>query len=159
MNADSIKYFLTQLETADNKSKAEIENMLVNVGSAAVPVLVEQLQTVKGAVRGVVAMTLIRIGEPSVACLKKVAQNNKDFEWVAKYIIKEISTNKFIKFLNSNIGTEQEVLIEKRLDKKTGLYKGVTRNYINVLLKEGDFNSLKNVTLNKLDVVSNKFLC
>ena len=90
MHADSIKYFLTQLETADNKSKAEIENMLVNVGSAAVPVLVEQLQSVKGAVRGVVAMTLIRIGEPSVDCLKKVAQNNKDFEWVAKYIIKEI---------------------------------------------------------------------
>ena len=51
MHADSIKYFLTQLETADNKSKAEIENMLVNVGSAAVPVLVEQLQTVKGAVK------------------------------------------------------------------------------------------------------------
>lgn len=90
MHADSIKYFLTQLETADNKSKAEIENMLVNVGSAAVPVLVEQLQTVKGAVRGVVAMSLIRIGEPSVDCLKKVAQNNKDFEWVAKYLISEI---------------------------------------------------------------------
>ena len=90
MHADSIKYFLTQLETADNKSKAEIENMLVNVGSAAVPVLVEQLQTVKGAVIGVVAMSLIRIGEPSVDCLKKVAQNNKDFEWVAKYLISEI---------------------------------------------------------------------
>ena len=90
MHADSIKHFLTQLETADNKSKAEIENMLVNVGSAAVPVLVEQLQTVKGAVRGVVAMTLIRIGEPSVACLEKVAKSNKDFEWVAKYLISEI---------------------------------------------------------------------
>ena len=35
-------------------------------------------------------MTLIRIGEPSVDCLKKVARENKDFEWVAKYIIKEI---------------------------------------------------------------------
>ena len=64
--------------------------MLVNVGSAAVPVLVEQLQTVKGAVRGVVAMSLIRIGEPSVDCLKKVAKANKDFEWVAKYLISEI---------------------------------------------------------------------
>ena len=29
MHADSIKYFLTQLETADNKSKAEIENMTI----------------------------------------------------------------------------------------------------------------------------------
>lgn len=91
MHADSIKYFLTQLENADNKSKSEIENMLVNIGSAAVPVLVEQLQFVKGAVRGVVAMTLIRIGEPSVACLNKVAQANKDFEWVANYLISEIN--------------------------------------------------------------------
>ena len=49
--------------------------MLVNVGSAAVPVLVEQLQIVKGAVRGVVAMSLIRIGEASVDCLKKVAKD------------------------------------------------------------------------------------
>ena len=77
MHADSIKYFLTQLETADNKSKAEIENMLVNVGSAAVPVLVEQLQSVKGAVRGVVAMTLIRIGEPSVDCLKSCSKQQR----------------------------------------------------------------------------------
>lgn len=90
MHADSIKYFLTQLENADNKSKSEIENMLVNIGSAAVPVLVEQLQFVKGAVRGVVAMTLIRIGEPSVDCLKQVAEKNKDFEWVAQYLISEI---------------------------------------------------------------------
>ena len=86
MHADSIKYFLTQLETADNKSKSEIENMLVNIGSAAVPVLVEQLQTVKGAV----AMSLIRIGEASIPSLKKVAENNKNFEWVAQYLISEI---------------------------------------------------------------------
>lgn len=90
MHADSIKYFLTQLENADNKSKSEIENMLVNIGSAAVPVLVEQLQFVKGAVRGVVAMSLIRIGEPSIPCLEKVAETNKNFEWVAKYLISEI---------------------------------------------------------------------
>lgn len=90
MHADSIKYFLTQLETADNKSKSEIENMLVNIGSVAVPVLVEQLQTVKGAVRGVVAMSLIRIGEASIPSLKKVAENNKNFEWVAQYLISEI---------------------------------------------------------------------
>ena len=96
MNADSIKYFLTQLENADSKSKSEIENMLVNIGSAAVPVLVEQLQCVKGAVRGVVAMSLIRIGEPSIPCLKKVAETNKNFEWVAQYLISEIKgENKF----------------------------------------------------------------
>jgi len=64
-------------------------------------------------------------------------------------IIKEISYEKFENFLNLNIGTQQEVLIEKRPDKKTGKKKGVTKNYINVLLENGDFNSLKTVTLVK----------
>ena len=74
-------------------------------------------------------------------------------------IIKQISAKKFEEFLKSNIGSEQEVLIEKRLDKKTGLYKGVTRNYINVLLKEGEFNTLKNVTLNEDNIVYTSRLC
>jgi len=64
-------------------------------------------------------------------------------------IIKKISSDKFSEFINNNIGTVQEVLIEKHLDKNTGKYKGVTRNYINVILDEGEFNSLKKVTLTK----------
>ena len=64
-------------------------------------------------------------------------------------VIKQISARKFEEFLNSNYGTVQEVLIEKHPDKKTGLYKGVTRNYLNVLIDEGEFNNLKNVTLTK----------
>ncbi len=62
-------------------------------------------------------------------------------------IIKAISKEKFKLFLDSNIGTTQEVLIEKRPDKHTGKYKGVTRNYLNVLLEEGEFNTLQNVVL------------
>ena len=62
-------------------------------------------------------------------------------------IIKKISADKFKKFLNSNIGTEREVLIEKRPDKKTGKYKGITRNYLNVILNSGEFNSLQNVII------------
>lgn len=64
-------------------------------------------------------------------------------------IIKKISKEKYNAFLEKNIGTVQEVLIEKRPDKKTGFYKGVTRNYLNVLLKEGEFNTLKNIELTK----------
>ena len=64
-------------------------------------------------------------------------------------VIKKISQDKFNEFVQQNIGTTQEVLIEKRPDKKTGLYKGVTGNYLNVLLKEGEFNSLQKVTLTK----------
>lgn len=64
-------------------------------------------------------------------------------------IIKQISAEKFKDFVNSNIGKEAEVLVEKRPDKKTGLYKGVTRNYLNVLLKEAEFNTLQKVVLTK----------
>ncbi len=63
-------------------------------------------------------------------------------------IIKQISAEKYKKFLHSNIGQEAEVLIEKHLDKH-GKYKGLTRNYINIRLDEGEFNTLKKVVLTK----------
>lgn len=87
----NIDYFLTKLENADNKSKNEIENLIVNIGDKAVPELVDKMQVVKGTVRGIVAMILIRIGEPSVDYLKRAAKINKDFEWIAKYLITEIN--------------------------------------------------------------------
>ena len=62
-------------------------------------------------------------------------------------IIKKISAEKFEQFLKSNIGSTQEILIEKRPDRKTGKFKGVTRNYINVLLEKGEFNTLRQVTI------------
>ena len=74
-------------------------------------------------------------------------------------VIKKISAEKFEEFLKTNVGKEQEVLIEKRLDKKTGKYKGVTRNYINVLLEKGEFNTLKNVTLTEENIVHYSRLC
>jgi len=81
---------LVKLETADNTTKNQLENKLVEQGSVVVPELVAKLQNVRGVQRGVVAMTLIRIGEASVEYLRKAASNNKDFEWVAKYLISEI---------------------------------------------------------------------
>ena len=86
----SIEEILGKLENADNTTKNNIENILVDKGTEVLPELVNQLQVVKGVKRGVVAMTLIRIGEASVEYLKKAANNNKDFEWVAKYLISEI---------------------------------------------------------------------
>ncbi len=50
-------------------------------------------------------------------------------------IIKEISAQKHFDFIQRNSGSIQEVLIEKNLDKKTGMLKGVTKNYINVLIQ------------------------
>ena len=81
---------LCKLETADNMTKNQLENKLVAQGSDVVPALVSKLQSVRGVQRGVVAMTLIRIGEASVEYLRKAASDNKDFEWVAKYLISEI---------------------------------------------------------------------
>ena len=65
-------------------------------------------------------------------------------------IIKAVSSEKFRVFMDSNVGDEQEVLIEKRPDKKTGLPKGVTKNYINVLIDTPtkEFNTIKKVRLN-----------
>lgn len=61
-------------------------------------------------------------------------------------VIKKISAEKYQEFVNSNIGHEAEVLIEKRLD-KSGKFKGVTRNYLTVQLENGDFNTLQNVII------------
>ena len=84
----SVKSLLTTLETADAKTKCEIENTLVEI--APVEELVSELQMLKGTVRGVVAMSLIRIGETSIEHLRRAASSNKDFEWIAKYLIREI---------------------------------------------------------------------
>ena len=90
MNIQSVKEILSELENADNTTKNQIENELVSIGESVVPQLVDQLQVVRGIKRGVVAMTLIRLGDASVKYLEKAAHDNKDFEWVAEYLIREI---------------------------------------------------------------------
>ena len=86
----SVEEILVKLETADNTTKNKLENILVDQGKSVVPELVKQLKVVKGVKRGVVAMSLIRIGEASVEYLRRAANDSKDFEWVAKYLISEI---------------------------------------------------------------------
>lgn len=84
----SVRSLLTTLETADAKTKNEIENTLVKI--APIEELVNELQIIKGSVRGVVAMSLIRIGETSIEHLNRAASSNKEFEWIAQYLIREI---------------------------------------------------------------------
>ena len=67
-------------------------------------------------------------------------------------IVKEISARKLTEFINKNIGTEREVLIEKHHDKKTGFLKGVTKNYLTVLINsqnENLLNTLAKVRIKK----------
>jgi len=91
---ENVDILLSKLENADNKIKNDIENKLVRMGEGAVEELIHQLQTLKGTSRGVVAMSIIRIGECAVECLKREAQINREFEWVADYLISEINCEK-----------------------------------------------------------------
>ena len=50
-------------------------------------------------------------------------------------IIQEISDEKHLEFLKENLNTLNTVIIENRRDKDTGMFKGVTKNYINVLVE------------------------
>ncbi len=69
-------------------------------------------------------------------------------------IVKKISAQKFDAFIQKNIGTEHEILIEKHPDKKTGLLKGVTRNYLTVITNSTNaelFNTLAHVKITKYE--------
>lgn len=71
-------------------------------------------------------------------------------------IIKKISAEKYELFLNQNLNTVHEVLIEKHPDKHSGMLKGMTKNYLNVLIdgienQENYFNTLHNVKLVQID--------
>ena len=63
---ETVNEILSKLENADNVTKNKLENELVSIGTSALPQLVDELQVVRGIKRGVVAMTLIRIGDASV---------------------------------------------------------------------------------------------
>lgn len=68
-------------------------------------------------------------------------------------VVKEISRRKLNEFINKNIGTEREILIEKRPDKK-GFMKGVTRNYLTVITDSKEIslaNTLQKVRITKFE--------
>lgn len=66
-------------------------------------------------------------------------------------IIKKVSEQKMNEFLQSNIGDTREVLIEKRPYR--GKLKGVSENYINVIVENGtdQFNTLQKVKINRVE--------
>lgn len=66
-------------------------------------------------------------------------------------VIKQISNIKFKEFMNKNVGTTHQILVEKHLDKYTGFLKGVSENYLKVVIKDNSdeklLNSLQNVKI------------
>jgi len=79
-------------------------------------------------------------------------------------VIKEISKQKFEKFINKNIGRTFEVLIEKHPDKHSKNLKGITRNYLTVQIQSDRkdlFNTLQNVKITeyKNGIIYGKLTC
>lgn len=63
-------------------------------------------------------------------------------------VVKSISSKKYNDFVQKNLGTVRDVLIEKHLSKKTGNLKGVTGNYLTI-----ELNSSKEELLNTIQKV------
>lgn len=59
--------------------------------------------------------------------------------------IKKISAQKTKDFLEKNVGTIHNVLVEKHLDKHLNLLKGMSENYITVLLNSDDRNLINTI--------------
>ncbi|MEE3348853.1 MAG: hypothetical protein VZR09_02325, partial [Candidatus Gastranaerophilaceae bacterium] len=65
-------------------------------------------------------------------------------------IIKAISAEKYSRFINKNIGTKARVLVEKHPDKVSGYLKGVTDNYLTVVLNSKDYHLLNSIVYAKM---------
>lgn len=59
--------------------------------------------------------------------------------------IKKISARKTKEFLEKNVGTVHDVLVEKHLDKHLNVLKGMSENYITVLLNSDDRNLINTI--------------
>ena len=88
----------------------------------------------------------------------KAAQMDGQISFIEKQkradILHKLAQKKYNDFINKNIGTTSQLLVEKRPDKKTGCLKGVTKNYLTVYLEEKDLNlcnTIQNIKILSLD--------
>ena len=85
--SEKLDYLLSDV---DNSTKNDVENTIVAMGAKVVHALVEKLRTLKGLQRGIVAMSLIRIGESSREPLMALATQSDEYQWMADYLLSEI---------------------------------------------------------------------
>ena len=85
--AEKLDFLLSDVDTS---TKNDVENSIVAMGAKVVNILVDKLKTLKGLQRGIVAMSLIRIGESSIAPLKELALESSECQWIADYLLSEI---------------------------------------------------------------------
>lgn len=69
--------------------------------------------------------------------------------------IKKISSQKTKEFLEKNVGTVHNVLVEKHLDKHLNVLKGMSENYITVLLNSDDRNLINTIQKVKITEIKN----
>lgn len=89
----------------------------------------------------------LRAGTAGAKSPEQVDEKTKEMR---AEIVKKISAKKLEEFIKNNINCEHEILIEKRPDKKTGFLKGVTKNYLTVILNSNDktlTNTIKKVKI------------
>lgn len=85
--SEKLDYLLSDV---DNSTKNDVENSIVAMGAKVVNALVEKLRTLRGLQRGIVAMSLIRIGESSRGPLMALATQSDECQWMADYLLSEI---------------------------------------------------------------------
>ena len=93
----------------------------------------------------------IREGTVGAKAENQVAENTRQ---IRADVVKALSALKHIEFIKKNVGKIHEVLIEKHPDKRTGMLKGITRNYLTVLINSKDnhlLNSIQQVKITKFE--------
>jgi len=88
---------------------------------------------------------------PSTIAAKMDGQIKKEEKHRRMKLVKDLSDKKHLEFLKSNIGQTFYITPEKKPDKKTGLYKAVTPNYIKVFFKEKPTENYCKILIEKID--------
>ncbi len=93
----------------------------------------------------------IRLNTPAAKMSNQISEQEKK-QRAEK--LHKIANEKFMNFIEKNIGTTAKVLIEKRPDKHTRKLKGVTENYLNIHIDSEDkafLNTIQQVKIRSID--------
>lgn len=94
-----------------------------------------------------------RSGTPAAIMPEQVTPKIKKYRSAR---LQELANKKKLEFTNSSLGKEFEVIVENSRDKKTGYLRGMTDNYLSVLIEGADElkNKLIKIRLNSLEDVA-----
>ena len=96
LNEDTVPALLKAVAYADNDFRAEIENVLVQLGPTVAPVMLDALVNNNNAqVASVAAMVLIRIGQPVESEILNVYRQNQNtaYQWRFDFLMTQLRLN------------------------------------------------------------------